>query len=75
MCGGLGIGKALLDSLIEFAQHAGYEQIKLNVASDNERAIRLYGRLGFQITGREVHAMKHSEGDYSDFVFMTKFLR
>ena len=71
----LGIGKALLDSLVAFARCAGYEQINLNVASDNERAIHLYEHLGFQITGREVHAMKHAEGDYSDFVFMTKFLK
>lgn len=70
----LGIGKVLMTSLIEFAQNAGYEQINLNVASDNERAIRLYEHLGFQITGKEIHAMKHAEGDYSDFIFMTKFL-
>lgn len=71
---GLGLGKALMLSLIEFAQCAGYEQINLNVASDNERAIRLYEHLGFETIGKEFHAMKHAEGDYSDFVFMTKFL-
>lgn len=70
----LGIGRALMCSLIEFARSAGYEQINLNVASDNERAIRLYECLGFQVTGKEVHAMKHADRDYSDFVFMTKFL-
>lgn len=70
----LGIGTSLMNSLIVFSRFAGYEQINLSVASDNERAIRLYKKLGFQITGKEVHAMKHSYGDYSDFVFMTKFL-
>ena len=70
----LGIGSALMCSLIEFARSAGYEQINLNVASDNERAIHLYERLGFLITGKELHAMKHADGDYSDFVFMTKLL-
>lgn len=70
----LGIGKALMSTLIEFAQSAGYEQINLYVASDNEQAIRLYEKLGFQATGREVHAMKHADGDYSDWIFMTKFL-
>jgi len=70
----LGIGKALMTSLIGFAQDAGYEQINLNVASDNTRAIGLYEHLGFQATGKEVHAMKHADGDYSDFIFMTKFL-
>ena len=71
---GLGIGKALMSVLIDFARSAGYEQINLNVAGDNTRAIGLYRALGFQETGRELHAMKHAEGDYSDFVFMTKFL-
>lgn len=70
----LGIGTALMTSLIEFSRSAGYEQINLSVASDNERAIRLYEHLGFQITGKEIHAMKHGDNDYSDFVFMTRYL-
>lgn len=70
----LGIGTALMSSLIDFARCAGYEQINLSAASDNERAIRLYEHLGFQITGKEIHAMTHADNDYSDFVFMTKFL-
>ena len=70
----LGIGKAMMEALVAFAREAGYEQVNLSVASDNLRAIRLYEYLGFRETGREVHAMKHSDGDYSDFVFMTKFL-
>lgn len=70
----MGIGKALAISLITFAENAGYEQINLNVASDNVRAILFYEHLGFQSTGREIHAMKHTNGDYSDFIFMTKFL-
>ena len=70
----MGIGKALVSSLVEFAGKAGYEQVNLNVASDNLRAIGLYEHLGFCATGREVHAMKHADGDYSDFIFMTKLL-
>ena len=70
----LGIGKTMMEVLMEFARGAGYEQVNLNVASDNLRAIRLYEYLGFEESGRELHAMKHADGDYSDFVFMTKFL-
>jgi len=73
-CWRLGIGSALLDALIGFARAAGFEHVNLNVAHDNERAIRLYARFGFQPTGREVHAMKHGEGDYSDFIHMIRFL-
>lgn len=72
---GLGIGSALMDVLIKFACKAEYEKIDLSVAHDNERAIRLYERLGFEITGREVNAMKHADGDYSDWIMMVKFLK
>ncbi len=72
---GLGIGSALMKALIDFAYNAGYEKIDLSVADDNDRAIKLYERMGFEITGREVHALKHADGDYSDWVMMVKFLR
>lgn len=72
---GYGIGSALMKALIEFADKAGYEKIDLSVADDNHRAVKLYERMGFEITGREVHAMKHADGDYSDWIMMVKFLR
>ncbi len=72
---GIGLGKALMVELIDFAKQSGFEKIDLNVAHDNARAIGLYEHLGFKETGREVNAMKHGDGDYSDFVFMTLFLK
>lgn len=72
---GLGIGSALMKALIEFAYNAEYEKIDLSVAHDNERAILLYERFGFEITGKEVHAMKHADGSYSDWIMMVKFIR
>ena len=71
----LGIGRALTMALIDFVRGAGYEQVELCVAGDNVRAIGRYQFLAFQDTGRQPHAMKHGEGDYSDWVFMTRFLR
>ena len=72
---GLGIGSTLMKALIDFAYDAGYEKIDLSVADDNERAVKLYERMGFEETGREVHALKHADGDYSDWVMMVKFLK
>ena len=72
---GLGIGSTLMKALIDFAYDAGYEKIDLSVADDNERAVKLYERMGFEVTGREVHALKHADGDYSDWVMMVKFLK
>ncbi|KXK55526.1 MAG: putative acetyltransferase YhhY [Chlorobi bacterium OLB7] len=45
---GLGIGGAMLDSLVAWADESGVvTKINLRVRADNERAIRLYNRKGF----------------------------
>ena len=47
-----GIGSTLLSLLIRFGREiAGVDQITLDVRSDNERAIRLYRKFGFEKTG------------------------
>lgn len=48
---GLGYGQAALLALEEQLLETGLEQIKLRVAFDNKRALRLYEKLGFTITG------------------------
>jgi ribosomal protein S18 acetylase RimI-like enzyme len=43
-----GVAKALLEqSLVEF-KHIGYDDVRLNVFSFNEKAMRLYEKLGFK---------------------------
>ncbi len=49
---GLGIGRALTEACIECAEKAGYAQLELDVAAENERAISLYRSLGFAEYGR-----------------------
>jgi RimJ/RimL family protein N-acetyltransferase len=45
---GLGIGSAMLDTLIELARASGIIfKINLRVRTDNQRAIKLYERKGF----------------------------
>ena len=48
---GLGYGKTALIVLVERLSQAGVVQIKLRAASDNDRALRLYEKLGFHVTG------------------------
>lgn len=48
---GQGNGKAALIALEKELAHADVEQIKLRVAFENKRALNLYERLGFNITG------------------------
>ncbi|HSW33005.1 MAG TPA: GNAT family N-acetyltransferase [Steroidobacteraceae bacterium] len=47
-----GIGKALLQATIEAAAARGISRIELLVRADNEHAIALYRRFGFELEGR-----------------------
>ena len=46
---GRGVGSALMHQLIERAQFSGLRAVELDVLERNERARRLYERLGFQV--------------------------
>ena len=60
-----GIGGELMRSLMEAAPGRGLRTIRLIVVVDNERAIRLYQRNGFRITG----SMRKADGlDYYSMV-------
>jgi ribosomal protein S18 acetylase RimI-like enzyme len=48
---GMGYGTAALMALEEQLSQAGVEQIKLRVAYNNPRALSLYKKIGFNITG------------------------
>ena len=71
---GLGIGTALLAILIENAIECGYEQMELDVVSRNDRAIKLYEKMGFVKCGNKPKAMKHKDGTYDDEIMMVKQL-
>lgn len=73
-CWGRGIGTAMLRALTELAKEAGYEQMELEVACNNERAIALYRRFGFETVGRLPHAMKYRDGSYADLLVMVRRL-
>ena len=45
---GCGIASALTEGILNFAGANGFEQLNLEVRSDNTRAIRLYERHGFR---------------------------
>lgn len=54
---GGGLGKALATCVIEYARER-VEQIQLTVVTTNERACRLYTRLGFETYGVERRALR-----------------
>jgi RimJ/RimL family protein N-acetyltransferase len=46
-CRGVGLGTALLTHGIDWARSVGVRKLTLEVFSTNDRAIRLYGKMGF----------------------------
>ncbi len=68
-----GIGSLLLKSLFEWAsKNEVIEKIGLNVHSNNERAIGLYKKLGFEIEGVRKRDLKYGPNQYVDTVVMGK---
>ncbi len=67
---GFGLGKLMLERLIQRIKELGFEQAELNVVDGNKRAIRLYKSLGFRECGRIPNANKYDDGTYSDDIMM-----
>lgn len=55
---GMGIGRKMLELLCEIAKEKGIEQLELEVVADNDRAIALYKKIGFEKMGTFPHNMK-----------------
>lgn len=71
---GLGIGRAMIGALLKIAGEKGFEQVELEVVKGNERAIRLYRDMGFEICGTFPNNMKYKDGSYADAYWMVKRL-
>ncbi|MBO4374737.1 MAG: GNAT family N-acetyltransferase [Lachnospiraceae bacterium] len=71
---GFGLGRLLMERMLEKIQDCGFEQAELTVVSTNDRAYRLYESLGFREYGRIPNANKYDDGTYSDDIIMIKSL-
>lgn len=71
---GYGIGKTMLQTILDVARNAGYEQAELEVISANTSAIELYKKLGFEKYGSFPNNMKYSDGTYANAEWMMKRL-
>ena len=72
----LGVGKALMGALIEWATgHPIIEKVALGVFSNNNGAINLYKKLEFVEEGRKVKEVKIGPEKYVDSILMYKFVK
>ena len=70
----LGLGTKLMESALGCAGTAGYEEVELEVYCDNERAVRLYQKFGFEIYGTRARASKNKDGSYFAEYLMARHL-
>lgn len=69
---GQGVGRALMDAIIDAARGT-VEQLTLAVVQGNDAAIALYRKVGFEVYGIEPRALKSASG-YVDEVLMVRIL-
>lgn len=67
---GMGIGRMLMDASIDCARQVGYTQLELEVVADNERAVSLYRRAGFEEYGRNPRGYRSAAVGYQELVHM-----
>ncbi len=73
---GLGIGRALLSHLIQWAtEHPVIEKINLRVFSNNDRAITLYRSMAFFEEGRREREIRIHSGVCVDDLSMARFVK
>jgi len=72
---GRGIAQAMCNHSMEHARARGYSAMQFNfVVSSNERAVRLWLHLGFQIIGRSPKAFEHPSLGKVDALIMHREL-
>jgi ribosomal-protein-alanine N-acetyltransferase len=67
---GMGLGRYLLDRIVERARARGMESILLEVRPSNERALQVYQHYGFTQIGRRKGYYPAHEGQREDAIVM-----
>jgi len=72
---GRGVARRMCEHSLEYARSQGYRAMQFNfVISTNERAVRLWQSLGFEIVGRLPAAFQHPIHGYVDALVMYRIL-
>jgi len=68
---GLGIGRALLEALIEGAEEAGVWTIQTSIFPENRASLVLHERCGFRVVGRR-ERIAQRDGVWRDTLFLER---
>jgi ribosomal protein S18 acetylase RimI-like enzyme len=72
---GQGIGQAMGEFSLEEAKRLGYRSMQFNiVVKSNERAVRLWQRLGFQVIGEIPEAFQNRQNGFTNAYIMFRVL-
>jgi ribosomal protein S18 acetylase RimI-like enzyme len=72
---GRGVARSMCEYSLQYAREHGFRAMQFNfVIGTNERAIRLWQDLGFEIVGRLPRAFLHPRGTYADALIMFQTL-
>lgn len=67
----MGVGKALLEKALRYAQEAKQiDRVELVVRASNTAAIGLYRSMGFCYEGRRIGAIRDAAGEHDDEILM-----
>ena len=70
---GQGLGRAMMEAMLDWGRSAGIRKLFLGVFSTNERAIALYGALGFEVEGR-LKGQVILDGLPADLLLMSRWI-
>jgi ribosomal protein S18 acetylase RimI-like enzyme len=72
---GRGVARSMCEHSLTYAKSRGYRAMQFNfVVSTNERAVRLWQSMGFEIVGRLPQAFRHPAYGYVDALVMYRIL-
>ena len=71
---GRGIGRLMLEAILDVAKKTGYTQAELEVVTENTGALHLYESLGFVKYGQLPNSMRYKDGSTVDSFMMVKEL-
>ncbi len=72
---GRGVARRMCEHSIQYARERGFRAIQFNfVVSTNERAVRLWQSMGFEIVGRLPGAFHHPRDGYTNVLVMYRDL-